>query len=136
MDAQAMRRTMERYLELVAAGDVDAIVEMMSDDISVEDPVGGPPATHVVGREAVRAFFAAGFTRARPLPTPTGPVRTTAGREAAMPFLLTLTLRGRPVEVDVIDVMKFDEGGRIVSLRAFWNAAEIRDKRAVGDAGQ
>ncbi len=126
MDAQGMRRIMERYLELVAAGDVDAIVALMSDDVAVEDPVGGPPGTHVVGRDRVREFFAAGFARSRPRPTPTGPICTTAGREAAMLFRLALTLKGRNLEVDVVDVMRFDAAGRIESLRAFWNAAEMR----------
>lgn len=122
-----MRRVLMRYLDAVAAGDVDAVVDLMSDDVSVEDPVGGPPGTHVVGREEVRSFFAAGFARARPRPTLTGPVRTTAGNEAAMPFRLVLTLKGRDVELDVIDVVKFDDDGSIVSLRAFWNPAEMRD---------
>lgn len=127
LEPEAMRAVLHRYLELVAAGDVDAVVDLMTDDVEVEDPVGGPASTHVVGRENVRAFFAAGFARARPRPTLTGAVRTTAGSEAAMPFLLTLSVGGREVEIDVVDVVRFDEQGRIASLRAFWNPAEMRD---------
>jgi len=118
---------MQEYLRLVAAGDVEGIVAMMADDVSVEDPVGGPAATHVVGRDRVRSFFAKGFERSRPRPIATGPVRTTAGNEAVMPFRLILKLDGADKEVDVIDVMTFDDRGKIKSLRAFWNAAEIRD---------
>jgi steroid delta-isomerase len=127
MDGESMRRAVLRYLELVAAGDVDGVVALMADDVSVEDPVGGPPATHVVGREKVRAFFRAGFSRANPRPGPIGPVCTTAGGEAAVSFQLVLTRRGGDVELDVIDVVRFDDRGRIRSLRAFWNAAEMRD---------
>ncbi len=130
MDASLMRSTLERYLELVAAGDVDGVVDLMSDDVSVEDPVGGPAATQVAGKENVRKFFAAGFAGARPRPTPTGPVRTTAGCEAAMPFRLVLTLKGENFELDVIDVVRFDAAGRIASLRAFWNPAEIRSRES------
>ncbi len=122
-----IRETMSRYLQLVAAGDVDAIVDMMSDDVSVEDPVGGGATTRAVGRENVRAFFRKGFAYSRPRPTTTGPIVTTADGQAAMPFRLRLTLGEREVEIDVIDVVSFDDAGKIRSLRAFWNAAEMRE---------
>jgi steroid delta-isomerase len=124
--ADEMRQTLQRYLDLVAAQDVDAVVELFSESVSVEDPVAGGPGTHVVGRDAVAAFFRKGFERSRPSPRLTGPIRTTAGNEAAMPFVLRLELRGRLHEVDVIDVVRFDADGRISSLRAFWNASELR----------
>ena len=92
-----------------------------------EDPVGGPPGTHVVGREAVRAFFAAGFAASRPRPRREGAIVTTAGSEAAMAFTLLLEIEGKPMEIDVIDVMAFDDDHRITSLRAFWNFREARE---------
>jgi len=112
MQGESMRRAVLRYLELVAAGDVDGVVALMADDVSVEDPVGGPPATQVVGREQVRAFFRAGFARAVPRPGPIGPVCCTAAEEAAVSFRLVLALGGRDVELDVIDVVRFDEAAR------------------------
>ena len=51
---------------------------------------------------------------------------TTAGDEAAMAFTLFLDINGKATEIDVIDVMRFDEEHRIVSLRAFWNFREAR----------
>jgi steroid delta-isomerase len=121
-----MRATLERYLEMVGRGDVDGVVALFADSISVEDPVGGGPGTHVVGRANVEAFFRKGFERSRPAPKSTGAIRTTAGNEAAVPFVLRLTLRGRCYDVDVVDVVTFDDEGKITSLRAFWNAAEMR----------
>jgi steroid delta-isomerase len=121
-----MRATMKRYLEAVARNDVEAVVALFADSISVEDPVGGAKGTHVVGIQAVTAFFRKGFERSRPAPSRTGPIRTTGGREAAMPFSLRLDLGGRLHEVDVIDIMEFDSDGQIVSLRAFWNPNEMR----------
>ena len=55
--ADRMRAQMLKYLEGVEAGDVEAVVSLFADSISVEDPVGGPPGTHVVGVDAVREFF-------------------------------------------------------------------------------
>ena len=121
-----MRAVMQRYLERVARQDVDGVLALFTDSISVEDPVGGPPGTRVVGREAVGRFFRKGFARTRPSPRLTGPIRATGGDEAAMPFVLRLDLGGRRLEIDVIDVMAFEPDGRIRSLRAFWNLSEAR----------
>ncbi len=117
---------MNLYLERVGAGDVEGVMRLFSDAISVEDPVGGPPGTHVVGAQAVREFFRKGFERSNPQPRLTGTICTTGGHEAAMPFVLRLELRGRSMEIDVIDVMRFDDTGKVTSLRAFWNPEEMR----------
>lgn len=123
---ESMRATMKRYLECVARNDVDGVLALFADDVSVEDPVGGPPGTRVVGLEAVSVFFRKGFARSQPSPTIVGPIVTTSGHEAAMQFKLRLELGGKAHEIDVIDVMTFDEAGLIKSLRAFWNASEAR----------
>ena len=123
----AQRETLVRYLDMVGAGNLDGILDLMSDDVSVEDPVGGGPGTHVVGRENVRMFFSRGFARTNPRPTATGVIVTTANGEAAMPFRLRLTLGRRDVEIDVIDVVAFDDAGKIRSLRAFWNTDDMRE---------
>lgn len=125
-EAGEMRDRMKRYLEAVACQDVEAVVGLFADSVSVEDPVGGPPGTHVVGIENVKAFFRAGFAATAPRPRPEGPVVTTAGDEAAMGFTLSLEIEGKPMEIDVIDVMKFDDAHQITSLRAFWNFKEAR----------
>jgi steroid delta-isomerase len=124
--ADDMRKAMMLYLQHVSVQDVDAVLALFSETISVEDPVAGGAGTHVEGREAVAAFFRKGFSRTKPVPTLTGPIRTTLGNEAAMPFTLRLELAGRPHEIDIIDVMTFDENGKISRLRAFWNPDEIR----------
>lgn len=124
--ADEMRETMQRYLAYVGAGDVDGVLALFAEDVSVEDPVGGPPGTHVIGRERVERFFRKGFARSRPVPRPTGAIRTTPAAQAAMPFVLELDLGGRRCEIDVIDEMRFDEAGRITALRAFWNADDAR----------
>ena len=85
-----------------------------------------------VGLDAVSEFFSGGFADAKPRPTPTGPVVTTAGTEAAMPFTLRLSVGDGEVTIDVIDVMEFDSEGKIRRLRAFWNPREMRK---VGEAG-
>ncbi len=126
IDPDEMRTIMRTYLERVEQGDVDGVLALFSDAISVEDPVGGPPGTHAIGRDAVAAYFRKGFAKSRPSPSLAGPISVGAGNEAAMPFTLRLELRGKPHAVDVIDVMRFDPDGKINSLRAFWNPNELR----------
>ena len=121
-----MRDVLTRYLDAVGRRDVEAVVTLFAEDVSVEDPVDGPRGTHVVGRENVRRFFARGFAASRPTPRLTGPIRTTAGNRAAMAFVLELDLAGSRSVLDVIDVVTFGDDGLITELRAFWNLAEAR----------
>ena len=123
---ESMRETVLRYLQLVEENDFEAVLALFADSTSVEDPVGGPPGTHILGKENVSAFFKKGFARSRPSPKLTGPVVTTGGNEAAVAFTLRLTLGKEVHELDVIDVIQFDESGKIISLRAFWNYDERR----------
>lgn len=124
---EMMRSALLRYLEQVERNDVDGVLSLFADSVSVEDPVGGPPGTHVVGIEKVSAFFRKGFKRSQPSPSRTGPVVTTGGNEAAVPFTLRLKIGDRVQELDVVDVVQFDEDGCITSLRAFWNFDERRE---------
>ncbi|MCH2188179.1 nuclear transport factor 2 family protein [Myxococcota bacterium] len=121
ISAVEMQTILERYLERVRELDVNGVLALMSEDVSVEDPVGGPPGTHVTGRANVHVFFTKGFAGSRPYPRQTGPICTTEGNEAAVPFLLELDLFGKRSELDVIDFIRFNPAGQIQSLRAFWN---------------
>ena len=123
-DAERIREVMARYVDLLSAGDTDGILALYGDDPSVEDPVGSDPRC---GRDTVHAFYAAAAGRLRV--ERTGPIRV-AGCEGAMPMLAEIELGGgRKGYMDVIDTMRFDESGRIVEMRAFWNPDEIRDAR-------
>lgn len=125
---EQMRNILEQYLARVGERDVEGVIALFAESISVEDPVGGPARTHVVGRDRVEAFFREGFARSLPRPRRSGAIVTTADGQAAMSFTLELEIDGKPLEVDVIDVIRFDEAGQIVELRAFWNADEIRPR--------
>jgi steroid delta-isomerase len=55
--------------------------------------------------------------------------RLRAGNECAMPMLAELTMGEQKLYIDVIDVMKFNDDGKVASMRAFWNPAEMRPTR-------
>jgi steroid delta-isomerase len=115
-----IRAVVERYVKLLNEGDADGVTALYAEDGTVEDPVGGAVQR---GREAVRAWYARSAGRVRL--ELSGPIRV-AGAEAAFPMLGTLGPPGARSQIDIIDVMRFDEAGRITSMRAFWSADAIR----------
>jgi steroid Delta-isomerase len=112
--AEEKKNAVERYIALVSAGDVDGIVSLYAEDAMLEDPVG---SSAIQGHDAIRAFYARATKMGIRL-EPTGPVRL-AGREAAFPFRVT-TVGGPKMTIDVIDVFRFDDAGKIAEMRAYW----------------
>jgi len=116
-----IRSVYARYVDLVSAGDFDAIAALYDEDATLEDPIGAPLQR---GREAIRAFYKASSGAVKLALS--GPVRV-CGREAAAPMVATLQgADGKRAFIDIIDVMSFGEDGLIRSMRAFWSPDAIR----------
>jgi steroid delta-isomerase len=113
-------RTLERYAACITAKDIAGIVGLYADDATIEIPVGG--AVHR-GIDAIRAFYTGNELAERV--EITGPV-CAAASEAAVPMRATIRRDGHSVEIDVIDVVRFDARGRLRSLRAFFDLAGAR----------
>jgi steroid delta-isomerase len=108
------------YIDGFARSDAEALTRLFAENAVIEDPIGVPP---LVGREAIRAFYqriCAGGARL----TLTGPVRA-VGRHAAFPFQSKVTYKGVACTIDIIDVFRFDDDGRIEAMQAFFGAANI-----------
>jgi steroid delta-isomerase len=122
-DAATIRSVVESYTDAFKRGDRDAYVALFADGATVEDPVGTP--THT-GHEAIGAFFdqMSGMSDSIELRV-TGPVRVAAG-ECAFPMQARPTIGDTTMCIDIIDVMTFDDAGKITSMRAFWDPAEMR----------
>lgn len=104
------------YLKALVAQDLDGIMALYADDAVVEDPVGSEPH---VGKDAVRAFYA-GAVELKLEGELTGQARI-AGDEVAFPFKVTNASYG--ISMNIIDVFKFNDEGKICSMRAFWGEA-------------
>ncbi len=109
------------YIEGFSNQSVDAIMDLYAGNCSVEDPVGSPLKD---GRNAVRAFYEASMTTGAQLSLE-GPIRV-AGKEAAFPFKAVVTLGDTTMEIHVIDVMEFNEEGKIVKMRAFFGEDNMK----------
>lgn len=109
------------YLRGLNEQNLELILSLYADNATVEDPVGSEV---VSGKAAVREFYSGAVTMDLRL-TRTGPVRV-AGVEAAFPFQLRMEVGGIPMVTDIIDVFRFDDEGKIVSMRAFWGPENQR----------
>ena len=109
------------YIDGFSQGSADAIMALYADECSVEDPVGTPLKN---GRDEVRAFYEASMTTGAQLSLE-GPIRV-AGKEAAFPFKAVVTLGDATMEIHVIDVMEFNEEGKIVKMRAFFGEDNMK----------
>ncbi len=120
-DTAARTAVCQAYLDGLVAGDLDAVLSLFADDATVEDPVGTEPK---VGREALAAFYqiACDFVTAAQL---TGTPRV-AGNEVAFPFEITTGSGDNASIISIIDAFRFNEAGKIVSMRAWWGGDNVR----------
>lgn len=122
-DAATIRSTVDAYLAAFSAADKDAYVACFAGGARVEDPVGTP--VHE-GADAIGAFFTMSSSMADSIELRlTGPVRVAAG-ECAFPMQARPVIGGAVHVVDIIDVMAFDDLGKITAMRAFWDPATLR----------
>jgi steroid delta-isomerase len=116
---QAITDTVNRYIELVETGSADDLAELYADDATVEDPVGGE--VHI-GRRAIHGFYSAVNDVQRECELVSLRV---AGNEAAFQFRLTVTAGEHRMVIEPIDVMVFDDRGKIAAMKAYWSAADV-----------
>jgi steroid delta-isomerase len=115
------QQAIDQYLQGLVAADLDAIVAIYADNATIEDPIG---ADLVVGKKAIRAFYEKAAMKINSAVL-TGPIRETP-TETAFSFELQFDVQGKPFAMDIIDVFKFDQEGKVVSMRAFWSQANMR----------
>jgi steroid delta-isomerase len=113
-----MRDAVLKYFASFANADVDAIVALFAADAVVEDPIGG---ARMEGIEAIRNFFAGGFDYVGGGYSfvPEGNVRI-SGNHAACAAVATCDKAKPPFRLETVDVMSFDEAGKIVAMKAYW----------------
>jgi steroid delta-isomerase len=112
------------YADAMTRNDFAAAVALFTADAVVRDPIDGPP---LEGTGRIRDFFASGAGVLQRL-TVTGPVRIAGdGRQAAAPFQARLDFGDGAKTLESIDVMTFDEQGRVTSMDAYYGPTNLRD---------
>lgn len=127
---QHMKAALQAYIDGFNARDGDAIAALFADDATIEDPVGTDASNIVQGKPAIIEFYRGAVHAVEEMKL-SAPIRASHGRAAAMAFEFTMHWDGNVVHTNVIDVMEFDENGKITSMRAYWGPS---DSKVVGKA--
>jgi steroid delta-isomerase len=116
---EKIREVIERYVARVATGTTEEVLELFAEGATVEDPIGTEVRTT---REAIRKLYSGleGLEQAGDVLS----VRI-AGGEAAFLFELRTRAGEKTYTLAPIDVMTFDDDGKITSMRAYWSEADM-----------
>lgn len=122
--ADQIRTTVDRYTELWSAGDRAGWLDLFAPGATIEDPVGSEVRQ---GQEGLLGFWdlVQGLADELSLRR-TGPI-CVAGHEAGFPMQAFTVVGDARLVVDIVDTMTFDDDARITSMRAYWDAAEMRN---------
>ena len=118
--AEQIAATVKRYVGLVATGTPDDLVALYAPEAVLEDPVGSEPKK---GHAGIREFYAVieNMEQTSELLT-----LRVAGNRAAFHFSLSTKVGDKTMELSPIDVMKFDDDGKIVSMQAYWGQDDLK----------
>lgn len=112
---EQMQAAVHAYVDAFDKGDPALVVELFAVDAVVEDPVGGKPLR---GKSEFAPFFRGTVGSGARL-TLDGPLRVGADY-VAFAFHVLLEWEGTPMRIDVIDVFRFDDLGKVRHMQAFW----------------
>ena len=102
--------------------DADAFANSFAEDGTTYDPVGSPGIT---GRDGLREFLSSICKNFKSVALTEESVFV-AGNGAAVKWTGRGTsINGREVRFEGIDVFEINEEGKIQTLRAYWNPAEM-----------
>ncbi|PTR25694.1 steroid delta-isomerase [Rhodococcus sp. OK519] len=116
---ESIRTTVESYIKAVATGTADDVLALYAEGATVEDPVGTPVRAT---RESIHEFYAIiePFDQEAELVT-----LRIAANTAAFHFRLITKMGDQTIEIAPIDIMEFDDDGKIVSMRAVWGQEDM-----------
>jgi steroid delta-isomerase len=122
MSPEIVSRAVKSYFEAIRAMDEQAWVNTFAEDAISYDPVGALP---IRGHQRLAEFFQTitaafkevGLTEDRVF---------IAGNGAAVKWTgAGVSKQGRKVHFEGIDVFEINEAGKIQTLQAYWNPAEM-----------
>lgn len=128
-DEESRRRMPEEYARRLNSGDVEGVLDLFTDDVVFEDPVGRPP---LLGKEALRThlYWA---VEARVHEVPGTPVTSMDDRYVVTPVTVRLWAPEEMV-FHIVSVVDLDEDGRGRHVRAFWGLTDMTMRPPSPDA--
>jgi ketosteroid isomerase-like protein len=113
--------TLRRFSEAWARGDVDGLMALMTESPTYRASVGPRPGMVYQGREEVSAAFRRLFANPAPAASPPPAAEPAFFGNRALSFwvLPGRAPDGSPAMVEGVDVLTFDEDGRIAAKDAY-----------------
>ena len=113
---EVKEEAVNEYIRALCKHDISVIENLYAEDATIEDPYG---SEMMRGKEAILNFYQQAFDGGVKAEL-TGSVRV-AGDSAAFAFNVFV---GK-VKIEVIDIFQFNTDNQIVSLKAYWNEANV-----------
>lgn len=120
-DSADIRATIERYVATWNTSDAAAMTALFAEGAFIEDPIG--TGVHE-GLAAIETQYGSAFGIVEATLRLTGAIRV-AGLEAAFPMEVEIDLGEQTGRLAIIDTMTFDEAGKITSMRAYCDQADL-----------
>lgn len=117
-----IRDAVATYVTLFNAGDREAWLDHWADDATLEDPVGTPVRT---GRAELGEFWDFAHSLAERIELQVLEPLKVAGNEAAFVLRIITDLGELKMFVDVIEIQRYDDDGKLAAMRAFWSPDEM-----------
>jgi steroid Delta-isomerase len=121
--AEQIRDVFERYTAAVSAGDGERATSFFAPGATAHDPIDGPE----LDVEGLAKLITGASAAVRSVRL-SGPVRISADcRHAAAPIEAEVDFGEGTQVMAVIDVLTFDDDGRITSMAAYYGPDSLRD---------
>lgn len=117
----AMKAALQTYIDGFNASDPEVIIALFADDATLEDPVGSEP---VRGIGAISEFYRQGVGYVTRMEL-NSPIRASHANAAAMAFEFEMIVDGQRARTRAIDVMEFNDAGKIQRMRAYWGPSDF-----------
>src|SRR5213596_1444158 len=122
MSPEIISQTVKNYFAAIRAMDPQAILNTFAADAITYDPVGTPPNQ---GHKKIGDFFQAVMAAFKEVGLTEDEVFI-AGNGAAIKWTgRGISQAGNKVHFEGIDVIEVNEAGKIQTLHAYWNPAEM-----------
>lgn len=118
-----LKSALQQYIDGFKERDADRIIALFADDATIEDPVGGGKI--VSGMPAISEMYRGGVNVVTDMAL-SAPIRGSHSNSAAMAFDFELEFGGNRIRTSAIDVMEFNDDGKIVRMRAYWGPSDSR----------
>lgn len=122
MSPEMVSLAVRNYFAAIRAADPQAWIDTFAEDAVSHDPMGAPP---IVGHEKLAEFFQSITSAFKEVGLTEKEVFVAGGGAAVKWTGRGISQAGRKVHFEGIDVFELNEDGKIQTLRAYWNPAEM-----------